>query len=135
LKNFFSCISKQIAEVVSVNIGKKVTAKKAHNVLLKIFYVYVERNKYSIKSKLFSYKNLITDTINKLVDEEIADYFAANLLVPTSRFLLWEDKSNRQIAKAFKVPIKCIKKRREEIQHEINFTTIKHLSSGDEMHL
>jgi Zn-dependent peptidase ImmA (M78 family) len=132
LKTFFKYISKNIAEVVSENIGKNVTTEKAYNVLIKIFNTYIEYNKYNIKSKIFNYKNLITDAINKLVDEELADYFAANLLVPTSRFLLWKDKSNRQIAKAFRVPVKCIIKRRKEIQHEINFTTIKCLSSNGE---
>ena len=133
LRRFFKYVSKQIAEVVSENMGKNVKAKKAKNILTKVFNTYIEYNKYNIKTKFLNYKNLIKDATNKLADEELADYFAANLLVPTSRFLLWEDKSNRQIAKAFKVPIRCIKKRREEIQHEVNFTTIKNLSSGDEM--
>lgn len=96
-----------------------------------MFNEYIEIYKKNKKFKPLNLKNFITDTINKLVDEELADYFAVNLLVPTSRFLLWEDKSNRQIAKAFKVPVRCIKKRRIEIQYEINFTTIKNLSSGE----
>jgi len=133
-KLFFKYISKSIAEVVSENLGKNITSRKAHDVLLKVFNKYIEYIKNNIKTKHLNYKNLITDTINKLADEEIADYFAANLLVPTYRFLLWENKSDKQIAKAFKVPIRCIKKRREEIKHEINFTTIKNLSSDGGMH-
>ena len=64
------------------------------------------------------------------ISEEIADYFAANLLVPTERFILWEDKSDGKIAKAFNVPKACIKKRREEIEHEIDLLTPKALSSN-----
>ena len=64
------------------------------------------------------------------INKEIADYFAANLLVPTERFILWEDKSDSKIAKAFKVSKACIKKRREEIEHELEFLTPKDLSSN-----
>jgi Zn-dependent peptidase ImmA (M78 family) len=63
------------------------------------------------------------------ITEEIADYFAANLLIPTERFVLWEDKSDEDIAKAFGVETKCIRKRREEIAHELDIMTPKDLSS------
>ena len=52
------------------------------------------------------------------VDEEIADYFAANLLIPTERFTLWENKSNEEIAQAFGVEVRCIQLRRQEVFHE-----------------
>ena len=57
----------------------------------------------------------------KVFIEEVADYFAANLLVPTERFVLLEDKSDDEIALTFGVESKCIKKRREEeIEIELN---------------
>jgi Zn-dependent peptidase ImmA (M78 family) len=64
--------------------------------------------------------------------EIIADYFAANLLIPTERFILWEDKSDEEIACAFKVEPKCIRKRREEIEYEIECLTPSNLSSDAE---
>jgi hypothetical protein len=55
------------------------------------------------------------------VENEIADYFAANLVVPTERFVLWEDKSINKIARAFRVDEKCIEKRMTEIPFELDF--------------
>jgi Zn-dependent peptidase ImmA (M78 family) len=64
-------------------------------------------------SKIFaSFKNRIK--------EEEADHLAANLLVPIYRFQFWEDKKDEEIAKAFKVELKCIRKRRNEIKDELN---------------
>jgi Zn-dependent peptidase ImmA (M78 family) len=56
---------------------------------------------------------------DEAVGEDIADFFAANLLVPTERFILWDDKTDNEIAIAFKVEEKCIKKRRKEIEYEL----------------
>jgi Zn-dependent peptidase ImmA (M78 family) len=53
--------------------------------------------------------------------EVLADYFASNLLVPIERLTLWEDKNIKEIAKAFDVTEKCIKRRKEEIKSEIGF--------------
>jgi Zn-dependent peptidase ImmA (M78 family) len=53
-------------------------------------------------------------------ENEMADYFAANLLVPTERFVLFGKKSDKEIARLFKVSVACIKKRRPEIENEIN---------------
>jgi hypothetical protein len=55
------------------------------------------------------------------IENEIADYFAANLVVPVERFILWEDKSIGKIARAFRVDEKCIKKRMTEIPFELDF--------------
>ncbi|MCL1992242.1 MAG: ImmA/IrrE family metallo-endopeptidase [Spirochaetes bacterium] len=63
------------------------------------------------------------------VDEEIADYFAASLLIPTERFILWEDKPDEEIARAFKVEPKCIEKRRGEIEFELEEMVPEGLSS------
>jgi len=52
--------------------------------------------------------------------ENFIDHFAANLLVPINRFQLWEDKSDKEIAEAFRVEEKCIIKRRQEIAYETN---------------
>jgi Zn-dependent peptidase ImmA (M78 family) len=125
-KSYFDFLSVYIAEIVSNNMGKTVIPKKAYNVINKIYTDY-SNDKDNDDKKVCNYANsrhIITDAINKLYDEEKADYFAANLLVPTNRFILWEDKEDEEIAKAFKVPIGCIKKRREEIEHEIEFTTL-----------
>jgi len=61
--------------------------------------------------------------------EETADYFAANMLIPTERFILWEDKTDEEIAAAFGVEPKCIKTRREEIDYELNCMAPQNLSS------
>jgi hypothetical protein len=64
-------------------------------------------------------------------DETIADYFAANLLIPTEQFILYEDKTDEEIALAFGVETKCIRKRREkEIEYELELLAPKNLSSG-----
>ena len=55
--------------------------------------------------------------------EDFIDHFAANLLVPINRFQLWEDKTDKEIAEAFKVEEKCIKKRRQEVSYEISVLT------------
>ena len=63
------------------------------------------------------------------MSEVVADYFAANLLIPTEYFILWEDKADEEIAKAFGVEPKCIKKRREEIGYELDMMAPQSLSS------
>jgi Zn-dependent peptidase ImmA (M78 family) len=63
------------------------------------------------------------------IEEELADYFAANLLIPTERFILWEDRPDGEIARAFQVEEKCIRKRREEIEMELGLMTPNDLSS------
>jgi len=55
--------------------------------------------------------------------EDFFDRFAANLLIPINRFQLWEDKTDKEIADAFKVEESCIKKRRQEVEYEINILT------------
>jgi Zn-dependent peptidase ImmA (M78 family) len=59
------------------------------------------------------------DKLIEYATEESADYFAASLLMPMNRFLLWEDKSNSEIANAFKVEERSIIKRREEVEHAL----------------
>jgi Zn-dependent peptidase ImmA (M78 family) len=55
--------------------------------------------------------------------EDLADHFAANLLIPIHRFQLWEDKPDAEIARAFKVEERCIRKRRMEIGPETRILT------------
>jgi len=55
--------------------------------------------------------------------EDFIDHFAANLLIPINRFQLWEDKTDKEIAEAFKVEEKCIKKRRQEVVYEVSILT------------
>jgi len=85
-------------------------------------------------SKLFaarsdSKSHQISHQLNLWMNEEIADYFAANLLIPTERFILWEDKSHKEIANAFNVSVNCIKKRRMEVEYELDFMAPEKLSS------
>jgi hypothetical protein len=62
--------------------------------------------------------------------EVVSDYFAANLLIPAERFILWEDKPDEEIARAFGVEAKCIRKRREEIEQELDLMAPQNLSSN-----
>ena len=79
----------------------------------------------SSKNALFSQavtnpeKILNLDQVRELINEAVADFFAASLLVPINRFLLWEDKPDREIAEAFGVEEKCIQKRRSEIERDL----------------
>jgi len=75
-----------------------------------------------------TWKNQNVGSMGAVV-ETVADYFAANLLIPTERFILWEDKTDEEIAKAFGVEPKCINKRREEIERELVLMTPKGISS------
>ena len=62
--------------------------------------------------------------------EDIADFFAANLLVPTEHFILWDEKSDNEIAIAFGVEEECISKRRKEIEYELRILTPEIHSAG-----
>ena len=121
----FNNIAVYIAKTVSYNLGKYIFPDKALNIIAKILYNEPDKIKKLLEDEF------IRDAIDELYNEEIADYFAANLLVPTERFILWEDKSDGRIARKFKVPKACIKKRREEIPFEIDFMTINNSDFGD----
>jgi len=143
-------ISEEIAKGVYKGIEKNVSRKKAY-----IFYeeqideIYKKVNKADMiktldgKMTLDEFKKKIIKTVNNDIEtaikkaiektrmEEIADYFAANLLVPTERFLLWKNKENEEIAKAFMVSVECIKKRKEEeIELEYDFLAQTSFSSN-----
>jgi hypothetical protein len=131
--------SNDIAKTVSRKIGKPVSSKNIIIILKKMANEYYSKNESEIiaerMAKFSTIKRIekipysfmekiiksIPEIIKKIYDEEIADYFAANLLVPTERFLLWEDKSDEEIAQAFSVTLGCIQKRREEIENELYF--------------
>jgi Zn-dependent peptidase ImmA (M78 family) len=55
-----------------------------------------------------------------LIWEEIIDYFAANLLMPTSLFYEFIDQPDDFIANKFNVSKKSLQKRRREMIHEVN---------------
>lgn len=65
--------------------------------------------------------------------EELADHFAANLLVPIYRFQHYLDKPDKELAGYFKVDEKCIKKRRKEFGREMDVLTaaVKPLSTEE----
>jgi len=131
--------SKEIADLVSEIIGKPVAIKNALKFFLKTAnkffderinpfyeeiknipstYTFTEDILKPLKDEIQKY---IFEIVIKVCEEEIADYFAANLLVPTERFILLEDETDEFIADKFKVSIKCIQKRREEIERERYF--------------
>ena len=65
--------------------------------------------------------------IKKWGREELADHFAANLLVPIYRFQHYLEKSDKELVDYFKVDEQCIKKRRNEFKHEMYaLTATKH---------
>jgi Zn-dependent peptidase ImmA (M78 family) len=114
-------VTRIITEIVSLVIGKHISEEKTYAIFQK------HTNECASEKELFK---ATINTLVEIVEEEIADYFAANLLVPTERFILWEDKTDEEIARAFEVPIQCVKKRREEeIEFELAFLTPKNLSS------
>jgi len=144
-------ISKSIAKDATEILGKRVCEKKARAVFSKavrpvyekigkvIFPIFVENKNFDEHKKKMDFfqkemKSAITTAIKETINEEIADYFAANLIVPAERFLLWEDKPDEEIARAFGVTEKCIRKRREEIVYELEFisrsVTCEELNSG-----
>ena len=73
------------------------------------------------KNNFFSskYRSLFIDRGR----EELTDHFAANLLVPIYRFQFYLGKSDKELAEAFKVDVKCIKKRRKELEPEMSVLT------------
>lgn len=107
----FTQIAQSIAENASAHLGKQIPEDKAYNSIAKLICT--------------GNSTLDNDFIHKATDdlynEEVADYFAANLLVPVERFVLWEDRPDEEIAAAFKVSANCIAKRREEIKLELVF--------------
>ena len=78
----------------------------------------------------FITNDVLKKNISDIVEDEIADYFAANLLVPVERFILWDDKTDKEIARAFGTVEGCIQKRRIEIKEELEIMKPKKLSSG-----
>jgi Zn-dependent peptidase ImmA (M78 family) len=117
-----------MARATSYIMGKNVSVKTAHAVYDKVLEAYSLILQKTIDDKV---KDIIYKALAETVEEEIADYFAANLIVPTERFLLWEDKTDKEIAQVFGVNENCIKKRREEeIEGELKYLAPKELSSG-----
>lgn len=113
--------SKLIANDISLSLNKPVSDKKTYAIL----YKHLKQ-----VNKKLTVKNALYNTIAEIIEEEIADYFAVNLLVPTELFALWEDKSDNKIAQAFGVPKRCIKKRRKyEVEHETSHTISEFLTS------
>jgi len=90
-------------------------------------YTFTEDMLKPLKDEILKY---IFEIVEKVCEEEIADYFAANLLVPIERFILWENETDELIADKFKVSIRCIQKRREEIERERDFMIPKNQSSN-----
>jgi len=69
-----------------------------------------------LQKKLETESIIRVDQLIKIIHEKTADFFAASLLVPLNRFLLWEERPDADIAKAFGVEEKCIRERRKEVE-------------------
>jgi len=110
-RDYVTKIAKSIAENASANLGKHIPEDKALNSIAKLICM----------GNGVLDNDFILEATDDLYNEEIADYFAANLLVPIERFMLWEDKPDDEIAEKFKVPVECIKKRREEVALELEY--------------
>ena len=108
---YFTKIAKLIAENASKNFGKRIPEDKAYNSIAKL--IRMENSEFD--------NEFVLKATEDLYNEEIADYFSANLLVPLERFVLWEDRPDSEIAAAFQVPVDCIKKRREEAALELEY--------------
>ena len=122
-------LSRVIIDFILNTIGINVSMEKAEMVIDKIYNKYSMKNIHETDKKNIEWVKIVYEATNKLIKEEIADYFAANLLIPTERFLLWKDKSEKKIARAFGVNIECIKKRREEVKYELDFLLPESFSS------
>jgi len=132
-----------MTETVSKNLGKGVSIRQAYKEWAKALIEgtiskktargsgrYNEKNKTGGKGGgVRNKEELVLNLTNMLYEEELADYFAANMLVPLERFQLWEERKDRTIAKAFKVSTACIIKRRHETESEQEYLS-KYLSSG-----
>jgi Zn-dependent peptidase ImmA (M78 family) len=124
-------VAKRIAGIVSDVLEKPVTEKKAQAIFEKAVKPIYEKLGKTVSEKFYDislkkqeafereWKKTMFEAAKETLKEEIADYFAANLIVPTERFILWEDKPDEAIAQAFNVPLGCIQKRREEIENEL----------------
>jgi hypothetical protein len=107
---YFNKIAKPITEIASKNFGKRISEDKAYNSIAKLILMEINLD-----------NEFILKAADDLYNEEIADYFSANLLVPIERFVLWEGKPEKEIAAAFQVTDDCIKKRKEEVVLELEY--------------
>jgi len=122
---YIGSVSKIIAKDLSTLFNKYISEKIPRAILHK----QLKQARKKIQVSLLLY-----NTITEVVEEEIADYFAANLLVPTELLTLWEQKPDSKTARAFGVPVKCIKKRKKyEIEQELDYITSEYLSSYAEI--
>jgi hypothetical protein len=115
---YFTIIAKPITDIASYKFGKSISEDKAYNSIAKLIRI---GNQFDGELILKSPNEFILKAADDLYNEEIADYFSANLLVPIERFVLWEDKLDDEIAAAFQVTEDCIKKRREEVELELEY--------------
>ena len=119
-KQVFS-IAHEIGHIVLGHIDITAEYKVARQGTSKINELY---------DKILTESIINTELLQKLLEDRLADFFAASLLVPINRFLLLEDKSDTEIAKAFGVEEKCIVNRREEINDILPKLIVNTQSSG-----
>jgi Zn-dependent peptidase ImmA (M78 family) len=120
-KNIAKHSSALTADFATYIFNKPVSEKNTYVIFQK--YAKAEYEKIGFKKVLYK-------TVAETIKEEIADYFAANLLVPTESFVQWKDKPDNKTACVFGVPEKCIVKRKKyEIDYESEFLALKNISS------
>ena len=104
-KQVFS-IAHEIGHIVLGHIDITAEYKVARHGTSKINELY---------EKIMAEDIICIPQLHKVIEDRLADFFAASLLVPINRFLLWEDREDIEIANAFGVEEKCIRERRNEI--------------------
>jgi len=105
--------------------------KQRFSVAHEIFhYISREENEMQAVARQGEAWKKVNKGSSKAYVETVADYFAANLLIPTESFILFDHKTDEEIALIFNVEEKCIKKRRTEIEQEITLLTPEDLASN-----
>lgn len=108
---------------VSVKVGKK------NNPDLKISYSFKNQELREVAREIANTKKLHQNIfanwenlseLAKDLYEEVMDYFAAVLLVPSDIFCALLDKTDTELSRLFKVKPACIAKRRKELRYEFD---------------
>jgi Zn-dependent peptidase ImmA (M78 family) len=147
LKNMYASFIRQVGNDIQIpadeltHLFRPAPRKKSSKTPKKLNYniahewgriVYNSNYSYKLSSPGVAARHITSNPISRLFRqlfimswgrEELADHFAANLLVPLYRFQHYLDKSDKELAEYFKVEEKCIKKRRKEFKAEMNILT------------
>jgi len=115
-----------VKDIILATTGIEIS-EKTYNMLFKKNYYFETDNRYInfysiICHEYYSlFRKFMANLITKIITEELVDYFAANLIIPTTCFLPLDLKPDREIASIFSVTENCVIKRRQEIENELRF--------------